>query len=122
MNEVLNGLCREAGRSGIAGLRKTISSDVSRIVRGATVGFNSRFKELVSPANNFSFGESTVWLGLLIEEPRGGLSQLGFSWSFISTSRLSNSLLVLAVGEGGTGAGLFFLPLIWGFGLSDEGL
>jgi len=61
LNEELNGLCKDAGRSGMAGLRKTTSSDVSSIVRGATAGgLTGRFNEPVSAAGNFSLGESVI--------------------------------------------------------------
>lgn len=121
LNDALNGLCSDAGRSGMAGLRKTVSSDVSSIVRGATAGLIGRFKELVSAAGNFSLGDSGDWLGFT-EEPGGGLSQFVFSWSFIGTTGVSNALLVLVVGDGGTGAGLLLRPRVCGFGLSDVGL
>lgn len=118
LNDELNGLCKDAGRSGIAGFRRTISSDVSSIVRGATAGLTSCFNETTSAAGNFSLGDSGVWLGFG-KEPGGGLSQFALSWSFIMTSGLSNMLFVLIVGEGGIGAGLFLRPLVCGFGLSN---
>lgn len=121
LNDALNGLWRDAGRSGMAGLRNTVSSDVSSIVRGATAGLIGRFKEPVSAAGNFSLGDSGDWLGFN-KEPGGGLSQFVLSWSFISTTGVSNALLVLVVGDGGTGAGLLLRPLVCGFGLSDDGL
>lgn len=105
----------------MAGLRKTVSSDVSSIVRGATAGLTGRFKEPVSAAGNFSLGDSVVWLGFT-KEPGGGLSQFALSWSFIVTGGLSNMLFALIVGDGGTGAGLLLRPLVCGFGLSDGGL
>lgn len=58
LNDELNGLCKDAGRSGMAGLRKIVSSDVSSIVRGATAGLTGRFNEPVSTAGNFSLGDS----------------------------------------------------------------
>lgn len=118
LNDELNGLCKDAGRSGIAGLRNMESSDVSRIVRGATAGLIGRFNEPVSTASNFSLGDSEGWLGFN-KEPGGGLSQLVLSWSLIGTTELSNMLFVLIVGDGGTGAGLLLRPLECGFGLSD---
>lgn len=104
----------------MAGLRNIISSDVSSIVRGATAGFARRFNEPVSAANNFSLGDSVVWLGFS-KEPGGGLSQFVFSWSLIGTVELSNMWLALVV-DGGTGAGLLLRPLECGFGLSNGGL
>lgn len=105
----------------MAGLRKTVSSDVSSIVRGATAGLTGRFNEPVSTTGNFSLGDSIAWLGFS-KEPGGGLSQIALSSSFKETTGFSNILLALIVGDGGTGAGLLLRPLICGFGLSEGGL